>query len=97
MELVMRVVSAAEVRDMTLLRMGFPPRIVNASSDAPLASLLRRTAAFLCPCPRRTLTDSVVQSLVGLLAESESAALQENLDEVLEAMVAHGDLLEAGS
>src|SRR4029077_5641287 len=54
---------------------------------------IRRAAGNLCPCAPVTLTRAVVRPLRGLVRDEDAA--KRLVEETLEAMVAHGDLLEA--
>jgi hypothetical protein len=62
--------------------------------SALLACTLRRTAAFRCPCPPRTLLEDAERVLDSLVPSGE--ALRDGLKEVLESLVIFGDLVEGG-
>jgi len=69
----------------------------SAALDIPsvecVAALLRRVAGFICPCGAHALTRAVVDCCREVVVEKEN--LKTLVEEVLEAMVAYGDLLEA--
>lgn len=60
--------------------------------DGLLAALLRRSAGMRCPCSRAALRASLVESLQGLSQDAKQLA--ERIDEIIDALVIAGDLLE---
>ena len=60
--------------------------------DVLLAGLLRRAAGILCPCSRAALRAALQESLSYL--HPDSSALAGCLDDLIEAMIVAGDLLE---
>ena len=56
-----------------------------------LASLLRRSAGFLCPCSAATLRTAVLKSLQYLVDDEDIAA---KIEDAIEGLIAGGDLLE---
>ena len=60
--------------------------------DAMLAALGRRSAGIHCPCSRTTLRAALLECTDGLPAGRES--LPEAVDDVIEALIVGGDLLE---
>ena len=88
----MRVLSAAEVHEASVESLRLDSSALDLTTVEAMASSLRRTAGFLCPCSNRTLMHAVVEPLRGLVDDLE--ALRQACGEVLEALVAHGDLLE---
>jgi hypothetical protein len=61
-------------------------------NDAMLAQAVRRAVHILAPCAAHELTGAVTQSLVGL--EPPSDDLAGRVDEVVEALIVYGDILE---
>lgn len=88
----MRRLSAAEVRALKVCELGLNPDAVDLSTVEGLAGALRRAASYLCPCSPATLVRAVVQPLRGLVPDLEAA--EELVEATLEAMVAHGDVVE---
>jgi hypothetical protein len=90
----MRVADPAEIQASAVRSLGLDPDVCDLTSPESMAAALRRAAGFLCPCPRRTLIDATLASFSGLIPGS--GQLEEQVENVLEAVIAHGDLLEAG-
>ena len=84
--------SAGEVRRQKVAELGLDPNRFDLVSPEAIAGALRRTAAFLCRCPARSLVRAVVTPLRGLVEDLEET--RATVEETLEAMVSHGDLLE---
>ncbi|KYF60254.1 hypothetical protein BE04_25970 [Sorangium cellulosum] len=92
MGVVMRRLTAAEVHARKIAELGLAPEALDLTTPEGLAGALRRAASFLCPCSAATLVRAVVRPLRGLVPDLSAA--QELVEETLEAMVAHGDVLE---
>lgn len=90
----MRVVDPAEIQAAAARSLGLDPEVCDLTAPESMAAALRRAAAFLCPCPRRTLVDATLDTLKGLFPSAERVV--EQIENILEAVIAHGDLLEAG-
>ena len=88
----MKQLNPEAVRHRILSRLGLDSGRYALESEEAIASALRRTARFLCPCVEGTLVRSVVKPLRGLVTDLQ--ATKEKVAETLEAMVAYGDLLE---
>ena len=88
----MRRLTAAELHARKVAELGLDAGALDLTSTEAIAAALRRAAGFLCPCSPATLVRAVSQSLDGLVSDVD--AFSENVEETLEAMVAHGDLLE---
>ncbi|MCA1602260.1 MAG: hypothetical protein LC776_11660 [Acidobacteria bacterium] len=71
--------------------MGLDAAAVDLSAVEAIACGVRRAAAFVCPCPERTLVRAVLEPLKGL---HDQTKMRERIEETLEALVTHGDLLE---
>ena len=84
--------SAAEVHEVSVDCLGLDSSALDLTTVEAMASSLRRAAGFLCPCSGRTLLRAVVEPLRDLVDDFET--LRNACDEVLEALVGHGDLLE---
>lgn len=87
----MRFTSSEGVQAMTIEALGFDSAALDLTSVEAMACSLRRTAALLCPCSGRTLLSALLQSFEHLVDTSE---LHKPLEQTLEALVAHGDLVE---
>lgn len=88
----MKQLTAADVHALKVAELGLDPEAVDLTAVEALAGALRRAAGALCPCTPATLVRSVVRPLRGLVPTTE--AIKESVEDTLEAMVAHGDLLE---
>ena len=90
----MRQLSTAEVHAQKVAELGLDPGALDLTSVEAIAGALRRTASFLCPCTAPTLVRGVVRPLRGLV--DDLATIKDLVEETLEAMIAHGDILEHG-
>jgi hypothetical protein len=81
-----------EVHARKVAELGLDPTALDLASIEAIAGALRRTASFLCPCSTATLVRSVVRPLRGLV--DDIATTKDLVEETLEAMIAHGDILE---
>lgn len=88
----MKQLSAAEVHAQKVAELGLDPGVLDLTSLEAIAGALRRAASFLCPCTAPTLVRGVVRPLRGLV--DDLAAIKDVVGETLEAMIAHGDILE---
>ncbi len=88
----MRRLTAAEVHAQKVTDLGLDSSALDLTSVEALAGALRRTASFLCPCTAATLVRGVVRPLRGLVENIEGT--KGIVEETLEAMIAHGDILE---
>jgi hypothetical protein len=88
----MRRLTAEQVHAQRLVELGLDPDSVDLTTPTGLAGALRRAASYLCPCSAATLVRAVVGPLRGLVPDLDKA--QELVEETLEAMIAHGDVLE---
>lgn len=87
----MRVLKPADLNATAVDALGLDNSRFDLTSVEALACSLRRAAGLFCPCSARTLVKSVVEPLRGLPADSDLMVL---VEDTLEALVAHGDLLE---
>lgn len=88
----MQSLNEAALASYTLRALGLPAEVSNLTSVEAIAASLRRAAGFLCPCPRRTFVRAVE---VALSKQSTGDAdLGDTVEDVLDGMVAYGDLLE---
>ena len=88
----MRQLTPSELHALKVEELSLDPTAVDLTSVEALAGALRRAASFLCPCTAPTLIRAVVQPLRGLVDDVEAARV--GVEEILEAAVAHGDILE---
>ena len=88
----MRQLSAAEVHAQKVAELGLDPTAQYLTSVEAIAGALRRAASFLCPCSAPTLARGVVRPLRGLV--HDLASIKVLVEDTLEAMIAHGDILE---
>lgn len=88
----MRVLSVAEARQATVEELGLDPALFGVASIEAIAASLRRAAGQFCPCPPRTLVQSVAEPLSPLV--DDASELEVVIENVLDSLVAYGDLLE---
>lgn len=88
----MKQLSVADVHAQMVAELGLDPSAVDLTSVEAVAGALRRAASFLCPCSAPSLVRSVVRPMRGLVQDLD--AFKELVEETLEAIVAHGDILE---
>lgn len=86
-----QVLTPAEATAAALTNLGLPAPGTYASPVA-MAESLRRAASLICPCAPRTLVLAVADAAKGLVSSVDEYA--RTASEILEALVAHGDLLE---
>src|SRR2546422_4939532 len=87
----MNCLSAEQLHARKVAELGLDASALDLTSTEALAAALRRAAGFLCPCAAPTLVRAVVSPLEGLVPELH--AVKVLVEDTLEAMVAHGDLL----
>lgn len=88
----MRRISLNELHALKVAELALDPEALDLASVEAIAGALRRAASFMCPCTSVSLVRAVVRPLRGLVNNLD--ALQDRAYEVLEAMLAHGDLFE---
>ena len=88
----MKIISRTEVVSGTLQDLGLGPDPANLLTREAVACSLRRVAGMYCPTSRGALLRAVIEPLWDLVDTPDF--LSELVEEVLEAVIAHGDLLE---
>jgi len=88
----MKRLTAEQVHAQKIRELGLDPDALDLTTPEGLAGALRRAASYLCPCSAATLVRAVVRPLRGLVPDLDKA--KELVEETLEAMVSHGDVLE---
>lgn len=88
----MKQLTASELHALKVAELSLDPNAVDLTTVEALAGALRRAASFLCPCTAPTLLRAVLQPLRGLVADLEATRV--SCEDILEAAIAHGDLLE---
>lgn len=88
----MRRVTTAEVHAQKIRELGLDPEALDLATPEGIAGALRRAASYLCPCSAATLVRAAVQPLRGLVPDMDQA--KELVEATLDAMIAHGDVLE---
>ncbi len=88
----MRRLNVIEVHARKVEELGLDPAAVDLTSTESIAGALRRVASFLCPCTALTLIRAVTRPLKGLV--DDLTGIKEMVELVLEAMIAHGDIIE---
>lgn len=92
MGMVMRRLTAKEVHAQKIHELGLDPDVLDLTTVEGLAGALRRAASYLCPCSAATLVRAVVGPLRGLVPDLDQT--RELVEETLDAMISHGDVLE---
>jgi len=92
MEMDVKRLRAREVHAQKVVELGLDPNTVDLTAVEAIAAALRRTASFLSPCTARSLVRGLVLPLRGLVEDLDAA--KGVIEETLEAMVAHGDILQ---
>lgn len=88
----MRRLTAQQVHAQKIHELGLDPEALDLTTPEGVAGALRRAASYLCPCSAATLVRAVVRPLRGLVPDLDKA--QELVEETVEAMISHGDVLE---
>lgn len=88
----MRIISPIELHATKLAELGLAGHAKTLNAVEAIAENLRRAASFLCPCAEVTLRRAVLRSFEGLVADTKE--LGDVVDTTIEAIVAHGDLLQ---
>lgn len=88
----MRRISAKEVHERKIIELRLDSDALDLTSTEAIAGALRRVASFSCPCAGSTLVRGVVRPLRGLV--DDLADFKDSVETVLDAMIAHGDLIE---
>lgn len=86
------ILSAKYVTQEIVRDLGLNPECVAVTSVEALSALVRRTAGLLCPCTRKKVLKNVIQSLEGVIPNYDD--LKDEVDEIINMLIAHGDLLE---
>ena len=89
----MKILTGEQVSRSTKVDLGIGNSSSSLVGTASLAALLRRAASLFCPCSPGTLTTEVLRCLEGLADITPD--LKAELDQTLDQVIAHGDLLEA--
>lgn len=90
--MVMRWLTAEQVHAQKVTELGLDPTSLNLATQEGIAGALRRSAGYLCPCSPSSLVRAVVRPLRGLVPNLDEVT--EMTEATLEAMIAHGDILE---
>lgn len=88
----MKRLQPSEVRSLGVTALGLDPIVHPLTSSSAIAAALRRSASFLCPCAASTLVRTVLNPLRGLI--DDEGAVKAMIEDVLDEVVAHGDLFE---
>ena len=90
--MVVSVITAEDVLAGCRNTLGLPGSDGAPIDDEMLAALLRHAGGIFCPCSRATLRASLLESLQGLGEDEEALAMR--IDDVTDALIVGGDLLE---
>lgn len=91
-ELKLRILSKEELHARCIATLGLDSTALDLTFPEAIASAIRRAAGLLCPCSARTLTRAVIEPVKYLVEDFED--FRETVEEILEALIAYGDLLE---
>jgi hypothetical protein len=92
MGLGMRWLLAAEVHERSVRSLHLDQDLLDLTAPEAKAALVRRCASYLCPCPPRIILERALEVLRGLIPID--TALKDELSEILEALIAYGDVFE---
>lgn len=84
--------SPDEASAVTLRVLGLDPKRIALTTKEGLAASLRRAASFMCPTSPSRLIDAVLEAVRPVSADG--AVMREDLGELVDLLVAAGDLLE---
>jgi len=87
-----KLLTTRDLHARKVSELGLDPSALDLTSVEAIAAALRRCAGFLCPCSPVTLVRAVVRPLRGLVDSADDT--KQTVEGVLEAMIAHGDLIE---
>jgi len=90
----MQEISSLTVCKSTIEQLGLNSNKLDILSEETLSNLLRRVASFRCPCSGRILVNTVSDAIECFI---EDDSLKDKLENVLEALISYGDLLEANN
>src|SRR5947208_93789 len=85
----MKIISTTEATSLTVTTLGFDASYADLQTPETLAALIRKAAAYHCPCTAENLTQTVT-GLVAPLSAIERDIVRDAIDQV----VAYGDLAE---
>ena len=88
----MRRLTSTEVHSRGVVQLGLDPNTLDLTSVEAIATALRRSAQFFCPCASATLVRVIVEPMKGLV--EDVGTFREAVGDTLEAMIAHGDFFE---
>jgi hypothetical protein len=86
------MLDAESVAQRAASALGLDPEATDLLSGEGISAALRRAASFLCPASRRQIVDAVLDALRPLSEAPEPG--RDDLNSLLELVVASGDLLE---
>jgi len=86
----MRISSPSEIQVRALEQIGLDSASLDFSSPEALSTLLRRVAAFLCPCSSAKL----VSTTFGLVEPLVSGVTRDTVSDIVDAVISFGDLIE---
>src|SRR5262249_39376527 len=88
----MRIISTKEATSLTVASLGFDASCADLQTPEALAALIRKVAAYYCPCTAENLN----QTVTGLLAPlAATETLREIVRDAIDQVIGYGDLTEA--
>jgi hypothetical protein len=88
----MRIVSQRELETTCVERLGLDAAAIDLTSPEAISELLRRIAAFSCPCSPSKLMAQALELIEPLHTADQ---VRETLADTMEALTAYGDLVES--
>lgn len=89
----MRIIPPEEVHARMVRALRLDPTAVDLETPEAIAAALRRAGGLRCPTGPRSLVRAVTNPLLGL-RQADPDDLRAQVEAILEATIAHGDLLE---
>jgi len=83
--------SIEDVHALTVRALGLDPGVVDLTAPETIAAVVRRAASLVAPCAKRTLRETTLRALEGLISDETARPA---VDATIEALVDYGDLLE---
>jgi hypothetical protein len=88
----MRRITIQELTAQKVAELGLDFEATDLTSIEAVSAAIRRAASFACPCSASTLVRNIVHPMRGIVSDLE--AFKEFTEEILNAVVANGDLQE---
>ena len=87
----MKIISTRETEAIAVSCLGFDASYIDLMTPEALAALIRKTAAFLCPCTPQALRNAVANLLKPIYSGED---LSDIVSDAIDSVVDYGDLVE---